>query len=217
MITIKTLVVVAGLAFSQEKAQDLPNLEKFKELLANPGLVKSLTLIKSARKECRVPENLDGATIENRWFSTTRDVMDAKGQPIGTLEVGGGGRIYKVGSVTVASGQIVSSNSWKIIDCMGALIGVIEESPARENRVLVIKDASGSVIAVSDAIGFSQNEYVINGAKGPLAKISDDDSQINITGQTDPRLILMATAYNDWADWRDSAARDRMKDTPGRR
>lgn len=221
---IKALVAVAGLAFSQEKAQELPTLEQFRDALRAAPAPPSPALLAGEAAPPRSSSiiqaqalNLDGAKLEGRWFSSTKDVKNAKGEEIGTLEVGGGGRIYKDKSgAVVVQGQIVTGRSWKITGAEG-VIGSIEEANSGDDRVLTIKDASGAEVGRTGTIGFSQDEYVISGPSGLLAKISGGDSEINIMGRADSRLILMASAYNDWADWRDSAARRHEREPRGGR
>ena len=44
-----------------------------------------------------------------------------------------------------------------------------------------------------------------------LAKVSGDDSALNVLGAVDHRLVLMLSAMNHAADWRESARRRREK------
>lgn len=218
-------------ASAQERARELPSMSELRDSLRDargPAAVPGAAVARPAAAApgkigCPVPM-VDGMKVKGRWFSDTRDVKWADGSDFGTLESEGSSRVfkYKDGSV-VAKGSAQDVKGGRVITvtgCDGGTIGTITETETDWNgsRAFAVKDASGAEVAKTGSIEYGQDSYILTGAKGPVAKVSDDDAELNVMGAIDGRLVIMVSAFNDAADWRENARRrrERIGDRPGR-
>lgn len=229
-ILAAVLIAPLQLAWSQERAPELPDLAAFRDSLKAvpvaeaPAAAARRVAIAPGKAAC-AKVDLDGGQISGRAFSTTMDVADASGKNVATLETEGRGRVFKSadGSVIakaseqeVKGGRIIT-----VTGCSGETIATIVESDVnwRGDRSFVIKDAAGAVIGQTGVIDYLRSGYKITGPSGVIAEIKSTHwffDRVSVTGPADSRIVVMLKAYNNEANARESLRRNQERERGSR-
>ncbi|MBI5595626.1 MAG: hypothetical protein HY928_05990 [Elusimicrobia bacterium] len=175
----------------------------------------------------KVPESLaactavglDGAQIRGRVFSSTMDIKDASGAPMGTLETEGDGWVFKdMNGGTLAKASVSERDDGKtltVTGCAGEPVGQIIETKAgwRGERAIEVRDAGGRAIARSAVISYLQSSWSLEGSGGSIS-FEDDHWALDswrMKGGIDGRLGAFAVMANSGANRRESQSRNRER------
>lgn len=222
MIALKTLAAIAGLAFGAA-LPELPTMDEVEETIsleeARKRIAESLEKARGMRPErgwgCHEPY-LDGAKIEGRWFSTTKDVKSASGEQLGVITTTAGSIAFKLkedgGAMLLAvSKDVPGGRVITVTDCFGKKLGEIVETHrgGYGERSYEIKPEDG-LGGGTGVIEFGQDEYIVSGPSGrAVAKVSDGEINLLDTAGPGQNLIFMLVAAVEDADWREAARRRR--------
>lgn len=163
---------------------------------------------------CPVP-SLDGAQIRGRMFSSTMDVKDSRGAPLGSIDGEGSGWVLRHVDGTVIARASDSgddeSRTISITGCSGEPVGIITVTRAgwRGERVIEAKDASGAPLGTSGRVDYLQSAWRL-GAIG----FEDDHWLLDswrIRGPGDGRIAAFAALANSAANRRESQSRNRER------
>lgn len=229
-ILAAVLIAPLQLAWSQERAPELPDLAVFRDSLKAipvaeaPAAAARRVAAVTGKAACAMV-NLDGGQISGKTFSTTMDVADASGKLVATLETEGRGRVFKS-----ADGAVIAKASERevkggriitVTGCSGETIATIVESDVNwhGDRSFVIKDAVGVEIGRTGVIGYLQSSYTLTHPHGVLAEIKSTHwffDRVSIRGDADSRIVVMLKAYNNEANARESLRRHQERERGGR-
>lgn len=162
-------------------------------------------------KACASVE-LSGATVGRGMFQT--DLRVDKGDAeVGRVSHDGSRYLYVVGGATAAEADVKGDGDRKVatvLDCAGRVVGTIVEEDSGDSSRYTLADASGKVLARSDA---TSGPAVTMMGDGGFATIRNAhwilDKYALETSGLDSRLVLMTAAMNDSVLYRRAAERRR--------